>query len=162
MSRLQRLNTDMSAHPYLQYPLSAPAFSPQRVYVLNMRCGWKEKGQLSRHTQHGSCSQGFGKHHGKVSHLYPQFKESSLSIIQTLQTIRELHNHIVCYVRGCITSCKQLFYSRMLWKQPVMSETYKRQSSLRTSIISIQLTLSWEALMGKVLWALISCLYIMT
>lgn len=36
---------------------------------------WKgEKGQLSQQTQHCTCSQAFGKHRGKVSHLYPQFK----------------------------------------------------------------------------------------
>lgn len=43
-----------------------------------------------------------------------------------------------------------------------MSEPYKRQSSPRTSVISIQLIQSGEAVIGKVLWALISCVFNMT
>lgn len=72
-SRLQRLNTDTTTHPYLQHLLSGPAFSQQRVHVLNTRCGGEEKGQFSWLT-HRTCSQGYGKHHGKVSHLYPEFR----------------------------------------------------------------------------------------
>ena len=79
----------MSTHPYLQYSLSVPAFSQQRVHVLNMRCGGEKKGQLSWHTQHHTCSQGFGKHRGEVSHLYPQFRlykllEKSITLLYVL------------------------------------------------------------------------------